>query len=222
MQYIQGQTTLDKPPPCSPKVIYSLAVAVSWSLCFFVSEVAQRLASSLRSRVFASLHLTTLNRKLPQRMSSLSFFLALLVGGRRHWFKLSPSLHIRELTTYRQSDIARMQCGLLYYKFNNDTTASQGMEFIEGMLGGNSGHRANAVKLVLREGLLSGVFLRCPDENCDLHDNTTPYHLLESSIRCPRHNSWGSGVFTLVCGGCGTSRTNSEDTSCQGCKKRLR
>ena len=35
-QYIQERTTPDKPPPCSPKVIYSLAVAVGHSLVFLI------------------------------------------------------------------------------------------------------------------------------------------------------------------------------------------
>jgi len=49
----------------------------------------------------------------------------------------------------------KMQCELLHKKFNNDTTTAEGVGFIEGMLGGNSAHRASALKAGLREGLLS-------------------------------------------------------------------
>lgn len=97
----------------------------------------------------------------------------------------------------------KMQCWLLYDKFNNDTTVAQGVGFVEGMLGGGSAHRTNAVKQGFREGLLSASFLRCPREECDLHNNTTPHRLLESSVGCPRTHHWGYGTVYLVCGGCG-------------------
>ena len=57
----------------------------------------------------------------------------------------------------------KMQCELLHDEFNNDTTTAEGVGFIRDMLGGNSAHRAGALKAGLREGLLSGTFLRSPD-----------------------------------------------------------
>lgn len=51
-----------------------------------------------------------------------------------------------------------MQCELLYGKFNNDTTTAEGVKFIEGMLGGDSAHRAGTLKRGLREG---GVLCLC-------------------------------------------------------------
>ena len=59
----------------------------------------------------------------------------------------------------RQKDIAKMQCELLYSKFNNDTTTAEGVEFIESMLGGNSAHCAGALK----RGLIEGGVLPAPD-----------------------------------------------------------
>ena len=46
-QYIQGQTTLENPPPCSPKAIYSLATAVSCNLCFLCSRGRSTLSIQL-------------------------------------------------------------------------------------------------------------------------------------------------------------------------------
>jgi len=57
----------------------------------------------------------------------------------------------------------KMQCELLQDDFRNDTTTAEGVGFIKSMLGGNSAHRAGALKAGLRQGLLSSTFLRCPD-----------------------------------------------------------
>ena len=63
----------------------------------------------------------------------------------------------------RQKDIAKMQCELLYGKFNNDTTTAEGVEFIETMLGGNLAHCAGALK----RGLIEGGVLPAPDPDPD-------------------------------------------------------
>jgi len=62
----------------------------------------------------------------------------------------------------------KMQCELLQKKFNNDTTTAEGVGFIESMLGGNSTHRAGALKAGLRQGLLSNALLCSPDGDASL------------------------------------------------------
>lgn len=119
----------------------------------------------------------------------------------------------------RRGEIAKMECELLYDNFNNETTTAKGVEFIESMLGGNSAHCAEALKLGLREGLLGGVFLRCPRSDCRMHNNSTPHGLLESSVKCPnRHRD----TVYLRCAACGASRTDSEYSHCRDCKKRFK
>jgi len=112
----------------------------------------------------------------------------------------------------------RMQCELLYDKFNNDTTTDEGVGFIESMLGGNSAHRAGALKAGLREGFWRSVFLRCPHGDCDFHNNTTSYRSL--GLMCPGAHR-GSTPY-LECASCGGERTNSDDTLCRVCQKRFR
>ena len=86
-----------------------------------------------------------------------------------------------------------MQCDLLYYKFNNDTTTDEGVGFIKSMVGGNSAHRAGALKAGLREGLLNSAVLR-PHDDCDFHNTAS----------------------------CGGSQIDSDNTSCLVCWKRFR
>ena len=114
----------------------------------------------------------------------------------------------------------KMQRELLYDKFNNDITTNEGVGFIESMLGGNSAYRAGAVKAGLREGLLRGVFLRCPYEDCYFHNSGTPYSSLGSNLRCPTTHH--SRAPYLECAGCGASRTDYDYTSCESCGKRFR
>jgi len=111
----------------------------------------------------------------------------------------------------------KMQCELLYGQSKNDSITAEGVDYIESMLGGGSSYRASALKLALRKGFVNGVFLRCPNGGCDLHNNTTPYRLLGSSLQCPRHHHFGSHY--LECAGCGTSRMDSGSTSCGNCKR---
>ena len=120
----------------------------------------------------------------------------------------------------RQVDIAKMECELLYGKFDDATTTAEGVELIGSIPGGNSAHCAAALKMGLREGLLGGVFLRCPRSECDLHKNSASCRSLGSSIKGARNAP--KATCYLECSGCGTSQTSSEYTSCQGCKKRFR
>jgi len=113
----------------------------------------------------------------------------------------------------------KMQYELLYDKFNDDTTTDEGVEFIASMLGGDSVHRAGALKAGLRKGLPRCVFLRCPYVGCDLHHNTAHYRSLGPGLRCPRAHLGGP---YLECAGCGASRKTSESTSCQKCGKQFR
>ncbi|KAF9645618.1 hypothetical protein BDM02DRAFT_3271586 [Thelephora ganbajun] len=177
-QYVREQTTPDEPPPCSPRVIYSLASALD------IKPLRDLAFDDIRSKVTSTNVVTEL----------FSSFAS------------------------RQGDVAKMQCRLLYDNFNNTTTTEKGVEFIESMLGGNLAHRAGALKLGLREGLLGGVFLRCPREDCDMHNNTIPHHLL--GLRCPESHR-GRAPY-LECASCGDSRTDSEYTSCDNCGKRFR
>jgi len=66
----------------------------------------------------------------------------------------------------------KMECELLQKKFNNDTTTTEGVGFIESMLGGNSTHRAGALKAGLREGLLSSASSYPPDGGASLPSKT--------------------------------------------------
>ena len=69
----------------------------------------------------------------------------------------------------RHKDIAKMQCELLYGKFNNDTTTAEGAAFIESMLGGNLAHCAGALK----RGLIEGGVLPAPDPDPDQPSSDT-------------------------------------------------
>ena len=121
----------------------------------------------------------------------------------------------------RQTDIAKMECELLYGKFDDATTTAKGAVLIGSMPGGNSAHCAGALKMGLRQGFLGGVFLRCPRPECDLHKNSLSYRSLGSSVKCPRKHS---KVWYLECSCCGTSRSDPDEPSplCQGCKKRFK
>ena len=112
----------------------------------------------------------------------------------------------------------KMQRELLYGKFNNDTTTDEGVGIIESMLGGNSAHRAGALKTGLREGLFNSVFLRCPDDDCDFHNNTISYRSL--GLRCPGTSHYRNSPY-LECASCGDTRHSSDDASCHNCGKRF-
>ena len=63
---IEEQMTPDKPPPCSPKVIYSLAAAVSRDVHTYCGhEDTQYSTFSLRLRLFVIWHSTIYNRRSP-------------------------------------------------------------------------------------------------------------------------------------------------------------
>jgi len=81
-QYVQERTTPDMPPPCSPKAIYSLAIAVSsHARVYFVSEVAQHSTSSLRSKLSRTLRSTTYGRKSPREYRRRALFCLYLPVG---------------------------------------------------------------------------------------------------------------------------------------------
>lgn len=115
----------------------------------------------------------------------------------------------------------KMQHELLYDKFDDDTTTDESVGFIADMLGGDSVHRAGALKAGLRKGLPRFAFLRCPYYECDLHHNATHYRSLGSGLKCPRDHS-GRPPY-LECASCGASRNSFETPSCcQKCRKRFR
>ena len=67
-RYVQKQTTPGKPPPCSPKVIYSLATAVSSDIHAYCGpKVTQRFPFSLRLRHFVILRSMTYVQRSPPR-----------------------------------------------------------------------------------------------------------------------------------------------------------
>ncbi|KAF9785359.1 hypothetical protein BJ322DRAFT_826989 [Thelephora terrestris] len=182
-RHIQEQTMQDKPPPCSPKAIYSLATAL-WN-------------PALRNLAFEDIR-----------------------------SKIADANVVTELFSShasRKPDITRMECELLYDKFNNEASTAKGVELIESMIGGNSAHRSGALKLGLRRGLSGTVFLRCSRSTCDLHTN--PQSCRGSSGVFQSHGWFGSSVLCqlccsrLQCAGCGTSPIHANFTSCQGCDK---
>ncbi|KAF9785367.1 hypothetical protein BJ322DRAFT_1062892 [Thelephora terrestris] len=87
----------------------------------------------------------------------------------------------------RYEDIAKMECELMYDEYNDENTTAEGIKFIESVPGGNLAHRAGALKIVLKEGLLNRVFLRCPNLGCSMHNNTAPYRSFGQVTTCPHH-----------------------------------
>lgn len=115
----------------------------------------------------------------------------------------------------RRGEIAQMQSELLYGKFNDEATTAEGVRFIQSIPGGNSAHRAGALKVALKEGL-NRVFLLCSRPGCDFHYSATPYCLIGPKMTiCPRDHV---GKDYLECASCGARRYWDHE-SCKGCGK---
>ena len=102
-QYVQEETTPGQPPPCSPKVICSLATSVSFLVpvhCFF--GVTRHSTFSLGSRVFGNLRIGTYSRNSPPRILLLKPSPVLLPGRSHHQSKPERSYHISYHITDRE------------------------------------------------------------------------------------------------------------------------
>jgi hypothetical protein len=87
-KYVREKTEAGMPPPCSPKVIYSIAKAVSSHAHMpCVSEVIQRSTSSLRLTLFALTFLPTYSRNSLPRIYSLNSLPVSRLGRRLHYFR---------------------------------------------------------------------------------------------------------------------------------------
>jgi hypothetical protein len=218
-RHIQEQTMQDKPPPCSPKAIYSLATAVSFGAICIGFRGNPTLKIQLRIPALRDLAFEDIRSKITKENVVTELFSG---HTSRLVSTLTPArVMLKRLSLdNRQRDIAKMECELLYDKFNNEASTTKGVELIESMIGGNSAHRSRVMKLGLRRGLSASVFLRCSRSYCSLHTSPPSFCTLGSSVMCPTgHTTPGAH---LECTGCGTSRTSSDNTACQGCKKRFK
>jgi len=178
-RYVREQTTPERPPPCSPKAIYSLAAALD------VKPLRDLAFDDIRSKVTSANVVTELFSRF----------------------------------TSRENEVMKVHCELLSDKCREKSTTASMVDLIKGMVGGKAAHRAGALKLTLRNGRpRGGVFLRCPDSDCDFHHNPTS---VRPSLRCPRRHASRMISPYLECANCLQVRSNHY-IECQGCGQRFR
>ena len=119
----------------------------------------------------------------------------------------------------RQSNITQMQSMEFTHRYKYYGASDfQGAKIIGSMANGSSPHRVGALKLALREGILGGVFLRCPQRDCLLYTNCgIPRDELgggPATSHCSRH------LVELECSSCRTPIV-SKDNRCRVCKRRF-
>ena len=128
---VRERTALDRPPPCSPKTIYTLATAVSSnSFRRYSLLVTHAPPPSSTSNLFMISPATTYNRSKLTSSIVVEEFFSTFTSKYASFPIECTAVVTRSSTGNRQGDIMKMQCELLYDQLNDDSITAEGVDHI--------------------------------------------------------------------------------------------